>query len=195
MRAANPGLVKKIKSITIKEISRSGVESISMRNIARLAEITPTTIYYYFRDKMALFESIKKDAFEKLNDFVLSRINPGDSFSKQTESLVRAFTIWLIDNRRISELIFDKLPPNIKANEETMAHYYILSNKVLEIINQGRETGEFKFDDAEVEANVGLGMIFGIVKLHFNKRLSPRFWDDIEPLVERMTQIILNSLK
>lgn len=194
-RLPNPDLIKKIEQITIEEISKNGVENISMRKIAILAKITPTTIYYYFKDKEDLFESIKKDGFKKFNHYVLSQINDKDSYTKQVEGIIRNFINWLIENKNLALLIFDKLPPNLLAEEEKLAYYYEVSNKVVEILKNGKKNKEFDFIDAEIEANVGFAMIFGIVKLYFNKRLSPQFWDDISVLVDRIVQIVLNSIK
>jgi AcrR family transcriptional regulator len=194
-RLPNPELIKKIKQITIKEIFKNGIENISMRKLAKNLKITPTTIYYYFKNKEELFEEIKRDGFDDLNRFVIGKINENDNYEEQLKCLINNFVKWILDNKNISELMFDKLPPNIEADDKNFLYYYELNLKAIDILKKGKNNKEFDFKDAYIEANIGFAMIYGITKLHFNKRLSSEFWDDISPLVERMIEMIFNSLK
>ena len=56
-RPANPKLVNELLNITRDLIIARGARNVTMREIAGLAGVTPTTIHYYFGDKRGLFEA------------------------------------------------------------------------------------------------------------------------------------------
>jgi|GEM_PF-1372251 len=193
-RIPNPELINIIKKIAIDEIIINGINNISMRKIAKKADITATTIYYYFDSKEKLFEKIKIDSFEELNNYVLKNINSTDRVIKQLKNLIEFFIKWILNNINLAELIFDKLPAELNIPEEQLFHYSKINYKVIEILENGKKNNEFFFDDAKIESSVGFAMIFGLIKLHTNKRLLPDYWDNIDILINRVIELIFLSI-
>jgi AcrR family transcriptional regulator len=194
-RKANPELINEIEQITINEIIKNGINSISMRKIAKKAGITPTTIYYYFKNKKALFEKIKYNAFTKVNDYVLFKINKTDNYTKQLKDLMTYFIEWILKNKNIAEIIFDKLPPQLEMSEKIFEHYSKINLTAIDILKKGKDNNEFDFKSAEVESTIGFALIYGTVKLYFNKRILPEFWDNIDILINRLIDIIFLAIK
>ena len=66
-RPANPELIEKLILLTINDIHEHGTKKLSMRNLATKANITPTTIYYYFENKEDLLDQVKLYAISDLD--------------------------------------------------------------------------------------------------------------------------------
>ncbi|MEA1975877.1 MAG: TetR/AcrR family transcriptional regulator [Bacillota bacterium] len=108
----------------------SGFNNATVRNIAKLAKITPGNVYRYFESKDAIYEAVVLDGYNKLNSIIKKQIkieigskpsiellnkNIKNGINKQIESLVQevvrvcygdrmALLILLRDNRKNASL-------------------------------------------------------------------------------------------
>ena len=194
-RPKNPQLIEQIQNIVIKEVSRKGANNITMREIADRAGITPTTIYYYFENKDALFESIKFDIIDGLDRHLESSVDPKDPPKKRLIDIMRSFIRWNIENPNLSDLIFEVLPPQLELTEEKVKRYYKSTLRVIEIIDEAREAGELMNADAPMDTALGTAYMYGLAKLHRESRLAPEFWDNIGPMIDRMLDMFISFLE
>ena len=118
-----------IEAATI-EFFNSGFKNATVRNIAKLAKITPGNVYRYFESKDAIYETVVLDGYNKLNSIMKKQIkieigsklsiellneNRRNGIDKQIESMIQevvrvcyddrmALLILLRDNRKNSSL-------------------------------------------------------------------------------------------
>jgi AcrR family transcriptional regulator len=193
-RPENPELIAAIRKAVLELTAHKDPAAVTMREIAGKCGVTPTTIYYYFENKERLFEAVKFDIIDDLDEILSGAVNKDDPIKKQLVDLMRAFIGWYLESPSLADLIFDKLPPGTDLTGERLARYYKANRHGYDIIARAKKTGELAVDDVEIDTALGLAFMYGVVKLYIHKRLPPRFWDDIGPLVDRMIHLLLAGL-
>lgn len=183
-----------IQNIVAEEIQNKGIEGVTVRLIAKRAGITPTTIYYYYRNKEELFDKIKFNVTRQLDDFIFAGLNQTDAPEQQLRDLIEAFIKWSLANPRLLDLVFDTLPPKINLTQAEMTELYQINFKITKLLESIEKPKNALTTDVKVNATVFIGLTYGVVKLFLNKRVFPEHWEDITPLKDRMIEIILDNL-
>lgn len=194
-RPSNPQLISLIQNIVAEEIQAKGIEGVTVRLIAKRAGITPTTIYYYFKNKEELLDKIKFNVTRELDEYIFARLNPNDSSEKQFEALINAFIDWSISHPKLLDLVFDTLPPKINLTEAEMAELYQTNFKIIKLLEKGAIAKGHPIQNIRANSTIFIGLVYGVVKLFLNKRVLPEYWEDITPLKERMIQMIFNIIR
>ena len=190
-RPENPELIAAIRKAVLELTAKKDPAAVTMREIAAACNVTPTTIYYYFENKARLFEAVKFDIIDDMDTILSAAVNKDDPVRKQLTDLMRAFIGWYLENPTLADLVFDRLPPATDLDDERLARYYKANLNGYEIVLRGKESGELAVGDPQIDTALGLAFMYGVVKLFLNKRLMPRFWDDITPLTDRMIELLL----
>lgn len=189
-RPSNPELKGKIKKIAAEEITKKGYENINMREIARRASVTPTTIYYYYKNKDDLFDEIKKDAMDIMDSYILSKIIESDKPTKQLETVMNAFMDWSLSNPGLARFVFDKLPNKIDDALYSKSYY-----KSVEIIEKGKKTGEFGTKESELDVTIGTSSMFGLALLIISGAYHPKYKKRIPDLKKRLIEMFVNQIR
>ncbi len=75
MRKPNPEQEVLIRQKTLELLLIKEPEAISMREIASSCGVTATTIYYYYKDKDTLFETIKIECLSAMEKYIILHHN------------------------------------------------------------------------------------------------------------------------
>ena len=67
-------LALRIRNKTLELLLEKEPEEISTRDIAKACRITASSLYYYFRDKEAVFIEVKLACVKKLDKFILEQV-------------------------------------------------------------------------------------------------------------------------
>jgi len=193
-RPANPKLVNELLNITADLIIAKGARNVTMREIAGLAGVTPTTIHYYFGDKRGLFEAARLRAIAELDAAVDASIDASAEAVTQLRQVATAFFGWSRANPQGFALVFDALPSMVEPTEQSTRQYYATLVRLQEILQGGLERGELDCHDAQARAAVGFATLFGLADLYIDKRLPPRYLADPAALVEEALLVFLGSL-
>lgn len=181
----NPELARRILDLALEELASKPPDKVNMRALAERAGVSPTAIYYYFPSKAELFERIKFDAMAELEGRVASATAQGGSSRDRLVALIRAFVAWCLERPHLARLLMEDLPPQEELTDEKIRRYYAIFFSARDLIEQAVKAGELSPRDAELDASVGQAALWGIVTQFASKRVHPRYWDSIEPLVER----------
>ena len=192
-RPANPKLVNELLNITTDLIIAKGARNVTMREIAGLAGVTPTTIHYYFGDKRGLFEATRLRAIAELDAAVDASIDASADAVTQLRQVATAFFGWSRANPRGFALVFDALPSMVEPAELSTRQYYGTLVRLQEILQGGLERGELDCHDAQARAAVGFATLFGLADLSINKRLPAKYVDDPAPILEDALLVFLDS--
>lgn len=188
----NPELARRIVEVALAELADRPPEAVNMRSLAAKAGVSPTAIYYYFASKEALFERIKFEALGELEagiGRVLERAD-GASGRERLAALCRAFVSWGLSRPHLAELLMEELPPRLDLDEEAMERYYGIHEKARGLIEEALADGSMAGPrDPDLEASMGQAALWGLVTQFRAKRVHPRFWNDIDPLVERFLEL------
>jgi AcrR family transcriptional regulator len=92
-------LLQAIRDAALDELRRVGPAELSLREVARLAGISPSGLYRYVEGRDGLLELLIADGFERFGTFVGSKIAAaGPKFADQVEALALAYRQWAREN-------------------------------------------------------------------------------------------------
>jgi AcrR family transcriptional regulator len=163
----------------------SGIENVTIRNIAEMIEFSPATIYLYYKDKDQIFFNLYNLAFGKFyaKQMELESIaDPMERLKKSGHQYIR----WALKNPKLYDLMFIlEIPMNVIAKEACVdigqQSFGVLRKTVVECI----AAGKLQVKDADLAAMMFWNMVHGIVSLLIKKRvLYPP--DIIGPMTEGM---------
>src|SRR5437764_3374776 len=82
MTATDEHKEKSIREKALKMIVKEGIKGFSMQKLAKAANVSPGTLYIYFKDKEDLILQLCKEAGEKMADITLKNFDPSMNFSE-----------------------------------------------------------------------------------------------------------------
>jgi len=82
MRIRDEQKEKAIREKALKMIVKDGIEGFSMQKLAKAANVSPGTLYIYFKDKEDLILQLCKEAGEKMAAITLKGFDPSMSFAE-----------------------------------------------------------------------------------------------------------------
>lgn len=164
----------------ILEVSREllvdhGFGKLSMRNIAKRANVTATSIYLHFDNKDDLLLALIEESIEHLKNELAEQIDSSKDFIQQLENLARCYIRFALERPKEYEIIYmvrpEEMPEYPKEKFQQIRSAYELS---AEIIERGQREGLIDVDDSLVSAYTLWAQLHGIVSVILSKRLDTR---------------------
>ena len=197
MRKANPELEKHIRQVALELLMTKEPAEIGMRDIASACGVSPTTLYYYYADKDALFERVKLDCLADLDAYIEAGTAGAVSSSDKMRAGMKAFRDWSFANPRVALLVMDRFKRNVTAAPGEMEGYYrsfSLAERLL-----ASDPGLSRGKDVKLEVNLAIAMLWGGISSILLTMTSPEFWDRGEYftdcLIDRIMTPFLNGGK
>ena len=88
-----------------ESIASNGIDGISLRNIAKIANVSPTAPYRHFRSKEHLLADVATLAFDNLHDIINTTARTDDPAGDLVKGCL-AYIYFGFENRSIVELMF-----------------------------------------------------------------------------------------
>lgn len=82
MRTRDIHKERAIREQALKMIVKTGFDGLSMQKLARAADVSPATIYIYFKDREDLILQLFTEASKKMTEATLKDFDPSMSFSE-----------------------------------------------------------------------------------------------------------------
>jgi AcrR family transcriptional regulator len=125
-------------------ISESSIEALSMREIARRIDYSPSGLYEYFASKDELLGALRRQGFEKLTEYI-NRTVRGSTASQRLLEAGIAYLDFAKRNPQLYLLMFNHVPPQT-AEAPKLGHRMTNSAfaALVEIVRSGVESGAFK---------------------------------------------------
>jgi len=131
-----------------------GYENVSMRKVAAMAGVTPTTLYRYFRNKRHILHFLWKELFAHLSDLCMADpLDENDPVICIKTIMVRYMRYWMDnpDHYRVIFMIEDlSSRPEEDINAGTIMADIPVFKTLIKAIEQGHEHGLFREDDIEL---------------------------------------------
>ncbi|TVR17843.1 MAG: TetR/AcrR family transcriptional regulator [Balneolaceae bacterium] len=168
-------LREEILEVSKDILIQDGFSKMSMRRIARRANVTATSIYLYFENKDDLLLALIEESINDLKSALQEVVVPGKDFIQQLEDMAKAYIRFALEHPKEYEIIYmvrpEEMPkyPREKFNEVRSA-YELLAG----IISRGKEQNLIEVDDPLISAYTIWAQIHGVVSVIINKRLDTR---------------------
>jgi AcrR family transcriptional regulator len=170
---------QRILEVAKELFTQRGFSNVAVRDICKAADVTPPTLYYYFKNKEALFDAVVRKSVS-MAEFI-SRLTDACGKVKEPKSQVRAFTSSYLANFpkdhlnvglyvRHSTEELDSI--GLKTLAADLARILSL---LTAIIQRGITSGEFRETDPKMAAECLLGMMnrFVFQEIHFRRNYRP----------------------
>ena len=184
---------------------KNGYENVSMREIAKEIEYSPTTIYLYFKNKSELFHSLCEETFAKLDKELDGIVNidrgPAPRPRKGMEASIDP--VWCLRKGAEAYIRFGLryphsyrllfLTPHPRDEDPEFQFKGSAGEKsfryLLEIISLGIEQGKFRKSDPMMLAQASWAVMHGITSLLINQMDFP--WVDKEALIQSVVETLI----
>lgn len=211
-----------IRSTAWKQIGETGVQSLSLRGIAREMGMTAPALYRYYKDRDALVVALLVDAFVSFTHALESGRDtfPSEDHAERFRALCRSYFQWAVANPQKYALMFaTPIPGHLFANElgpVAQRSFLVLLGVIGEAHKAGEITGEFASirlpadlrSQYEVLKKMGMpytphvihlalavwSMMHGIASLYLYQYLSGFLGQNVEAFVDFETEKLIRMM-
>ncbi len=171
-----------------------GYDQSRMDDIVEKAQLSKGAIYWYYKSKKEVYLSLVDYWFKEYSTGVLERLKKNKSASNQLKTLFEYFIKQFDKNPATFKILIEfwrmsGLDPdfNIKVQEI----YSQFLEYIIEIIEEGIDTGEFKKVDPRITA---LSILINIEGIHWFT-LFDKSGVEAHEYIDTISEFILNGLK
>ena len=160
--------------------TRKGFSNVSMRDICREAHVTAPTVYYYFKNKEALFEAVVLETITMQGFSTILSAECKEAKEKGPSSQIEAFVrVYLssFPNKLINTGLYLRRstqldPVGARVLLKELAR---VESLLVQIIRDGTRKGEFRETDPQMASGCLLGMMnrFIFQRIHFKRNYRP----------------------
>lgn len=189
-------LRKNILKVSKSLLLEDGFSKLSMRKIAKRADVTATSIYLHFKSKDDLLLALVDDSIDKLKNILSEATDASKGPITQLEDLARVYINYAIENPQEYEVIYMVRPEEMpKYPKEKFNKIRSSFSLLAEIISRGKEKDLFEVDDPVISAYSIWAQLHGIVSVILTKRLDTRIPREtfINQSVDHILQGIINQ--
>jgi AcrR family transcriptional regulator len=153
-------------------LDRDGASAVTMRAVAKAANITAMAIYRHYPDRAALLNALADEGFEELTE-TLKNCRSSGSVETRLLRMTEAYLDHALAHPKLFEVMF--LRPRAGARmfpEDFRARRSPTATLVADIVAEGMESGHFRRDDAwEITFEMG-ALSHGLMLLYFGGRID-----------------------
>ncbi len=170
---------QRILEVAKELFTQRGFSNVAMRDICRAADVTPPTVYYYFKNKEALFDAVVRESVS-LTGFI-TKLNEECEKAAGPSAQIRAFARSYLahfpkDHLNVGLYVRHSTEELDSVGRKTLAADLARIQSVLNaIVEKGIESGEFRETDPRMAAECLLGMMnrFVFQQIHFRRNYKP----------------------
>lgn len=172
MRLKDENKVLAIRDTALHMIVEEGFKGLSMQKLAKQANVSPATIYLYFRDRNDLLNKVYLEVLERSNQAALAGFDPGMRFREGLRLLwlnrFRYFTKHPDDFYFIEQFINSPLISNIAVEEDQTYRSHMQ-----QFHRNAVKNGEIIRLPLEVYWTVAYAPLYQLIKFHLQDTIHP----------------------
>jgi AcrR family transcriptional regulator len=179
-------LVPRIRKTTLDLLFEKAPEEISMRDIAKACDVSATSIYYYYKDKDALFTDIKVICLGNMHREIITQTEKKIAKYQKTHkesnplqeirSVFEAFRDWAFAHPRIAILIMGRFKPDAITNQEDLDTYYQSVFFGQAFLEKAAKAGIIHSTDTMLDASLCVTALWGAIESVLLKLTLPQYW-------------------
>lgn len=168
---------QRILEVAKQLFTQRGFSNVAIRDICRAADVTPPTVYYYFKNKEALFDAVVREAIT-MTEFI-GRLDEESSKTKSLESQIRSFVRTYLsyfpkDLINVGLYVRHSTELDPIGKRTLSAELGRIQSLLTGVIRKGIALGEFRNTDPQMAAECLLGMMnrFIFQRIHFQRNYN-----------------------
>lgn len=159
------------KDLLLKE----GFSKMSMRRIAKRANVTATSIYLHFENKDDLLLTLIEESIKQLKQALHGAVNKEYALMDQLRILAETYVNYALDHPQEYEIIFmvrpEEMPKYPRDKFRDVRSAYEL---IADIISESEHNEYIEVEDSLISAYTFWAQLHGIVSVILSKRLDTR---------------------
>ena len=186
MPKAATNLAAYIRDKTLELLQEKEPEEISTRDIAKACGVTATSLYYYYRDREAIFTGVKLYCIEEMDRFISGQVvkrtvkqrrsgKPADLWG-EVRAGFEAFRDWAFSNPRTAILVMGRFKADTGDDPGKMEKYYRSTLFAKGLLDRLVEAGLSDSRDTLRDACLCIAALWGAIESVLLNRTIPRFW-------------------
>lgn len=171
-----------------------GLKKSTLDDVAERCGINKTALYYYFRNRNDLFQSMINWRIEKLQTEIRSSVEKATGFKEKISTFMRKKYGIMKDNKPFVEILYSEHLPNNMVKFLLKGKQKILDfdfNLIMEIIEQEIAKDKIHIQQVNSLAMMIMGVIYGVIYVNMVENLD----FDLETYIEDMLQVILTGIE
>lgn len=105
MRKKDDEKVRSIKEAVIKLILQEGFHGTSVSKIAKMAGVSPATVYIYYENKEDMLHDIYKEYSEEIYGYLMENMKRELEGKKQIECLIQSYYNYILENKEVFSFV------------------------------------------------------------------------------------------
>ena len=170
---------QRILNVAKELFTQRGFSNVAVRDICKAADVTPPTLYYYFKNKEALFDAVVRKSVS-MKEFI-AMLSDACGKAKGPKSQVQAFTNSYLtnfpkDHLNVGLYVRHSTEELDSIGRKTLAADLSRIQSILStIIEKGIGAGDFRKTEPGMAAQCLLGMMnrFVFQQIHFRRSYKP----------------------
>ena len=170
---------QRILEVAKELFTQRGFSNVAMRDICKAADVTPPTVYYYFKNKEALFDVVVRESVSMAS--FITKLNEECEKAAGPRAQIHAFASNYLahfpkDHLNVGLYVRHSTEELDSVGRKTLAADLARIQSVLSaIVEKGIESGEFRETDPRMAAECLLGMMnrFVFQQIHFKRNYKP----------------------
>jgi TetR/AcrR family transcriptional repressor of multidrug resistance operon len=167
MRVKDDNKIQAIRQMTMEMIVKQGFDGLSMQKLAKAANVSPATIYLYFKNREDLLNQLYNDVQQTFVEVALAGFDPELPFAEG---------LWLQWKNRLNFIteypvhfsFFEQFRHSPLINHDAVKHAGFKENMKRFVCN-AIEKGEMKAMEPEIFWSIAYGTFHSLVKFHLQE--------------------------
>lgn len=185
MRKKDDEKERSIKEAVIKLILQEGFHGASVSKIAKIAGVSPATVYVYYENKENMLQDIYQEYSEEIYGYLIDRVDQGARGRQQIELIIRGYYDYILEHKEIFSFVeqFSNCPAlaNSCNGKKGICHLH----KLIGEMKQNKILKPYSED------NLLVVILYPVkaIALDIHKSLEEK-----EVLLQELTKIILSAI-
>lgn len=194
MRVRDDNKIHAIRDKAIEMIVQQGFDGFSMQKLAKAANVSPATLYIYYKDREDLILQLWMASFKEMAEATLKNFDPGMSFSEGLRvqwmnrlkyCLKNPLQMQFIEQLRhspLQEKALDIMGAGFKNAMKTFVLNAIKKNELVKV-------------QVEVYWSIAFGPLYGLIKFHQEgKSMGGEKFALTEKTINETLQLVIKAL-
>jgi AcrR family transcriptional regulator len=189
-------LREEILEVSKEILIKDGFSKMSMRRIAKRANVSATSIYLHFKNKDDLLVTLIEESIAKLKSALIEVLEPSGDLINQLENIARKYVEYALKHPQEYEIIYmvrpEEMPKYPKEKFRDVRSAYEL---IAEVISEGNRKEFVEGEDSLISAYTLWAQIHGVASVIISKRLDTRIPQDkfIDHAIEQIIKGFINQ--
>lgn len=192
-------LIEALLEVAVSLIEEKGVEQLSVRELAKRANVSPGAPFRHFKNKTALLTAVAEQAMARLTIAIQNEIkNEGTEDPIETfHSLGRAYLNWALNNPTHFQIISSRNLIDFNSSKQLVEQNENIRIIMIRLINKAKEQGILnkKLDPNDL-IFAARAFVYGVARMwvdrHFNE------WnikDDAQIAMQKALNLFISSIR